>query len=151
VERKDLIDKVIKLGRRVRLAMDEMEPSPWLRLNLTRGQLRVVFLLSTKGKMSPGAVAAALGVPKANVTGIIDRLVRLALVSREHKPDDRRSYALCLTEKGRTEVERLMEWNIARLGKLLGRMTEAELDSLARGLEAMLRAAERKGDNYGDS
>lgn len=143
MDQQDLIRKVTVLWRQVHKALEAKDPSPWLRLNLTRGQLRILFLLSVHGRMSPGAVAGALGVPKANVTGIIDRLARQGLVSREQDFQDRRSYILRLTDKGRDEVTQLREWFAARMGNVLHRMTPDEVRDLARALETLLSAAQR--------
>ncbi len=133
-----VITKAVTLWRDVNRALEEKEPWPWLRLSLSRGQLRVLFLLATAPSMSPGAVAAALGVPKANVTGIIDRLVRQRLVSRQIDPQDRRSYVLRLTEKGKGEVDKLRAWNVARLERALEGMSDEELQQLIGALEVML-------------
>jgi len=122
---------------------------PWLHLELTKEQLRVIFLLSFKGKASPGEVAEAFGVPKANVTSVIDRLVGKGLVSRQENPKDRRSYILSLTEEGRSQVEKLREMGIAKFKRTLDRMDEERLESLHRGLEALIAALKEEGDANG--
>lgn len=142
-EREQLIVNTARLWRSVRRALEEAEPSPWVRLSLSRGQLRILFLLFTTRQMSPGAVAVALGVPKANVTEIIERLVRQRLVRREQNLQDRRSHTLCLTEKGRSEVERLQAWSTSRIERVLKRIPEKELEVLAHGLDVMLTAAQQ--------
>ena len=95
--------------------------------------------------MTPGVVAASLGVPKANVTSVIDRLVRQGLVNRQHDAKDRRSYILRLTEKGQDEVAQLREWFATRIEKVLKEMGEGELNSLAVSLEAMIKATQQTG------
>ena len=139
---KRLIADTAQLWRQIRHALEEKEPSPWLRMSLSRGQLRILVLLSTATPMSPGSVAAALGVPKANVTEIIERLVEQGLVRREPNPQDRRSHNLTLTEKGKTEVEQLREWSTRRIEKVLERIPGDKLESLAASLEDMLDAAQ---------
>ena len=139
---KRLIADTAQLWRQIRHALEEREPSPWLRMSLSRGQLRILVLLSTATPMSPGSVAAALGVPKANVTEIIERLVEQGLVRREPNPQDRRSHNLTLTEKGKTEVEQLREWSTKRIEKVLERIPGDKLESLAASLEDMLDAAQ---------
>lgn len=145
MDQQDLVRKIAGLWRQVHKTLEERGPSPWLRLNLTRGQLRILFLLSTQGQMTPGVVAAALGVPKANVTSVIDRLVQQGLVNRQHDAKDRRSYILCLTEKGQDEVAQLREWFATRIERVLIGMRNEELGNLASSLEAMLKAAQQTG------
>ncbi len=101
--------------------------------------------------MSPGAVAAALGVPKANVTDIIQRLVNQNLVSRIQNVNDRRSHILRLTDKGRREVDKLREWSTRRLERAIENVPDDELPPLAHSLEVMLAATQQmkgaKGHN----
>lgn len=125
------------------------EPHPWLHLKLTREQLRIMFLLSFRGRSSPGEVARSFGVPRANVTGTIDRLVEKGLVSRKENPDDRRRYILSLTEEGRSQVERLRAIGAARIKVVLERMADEALVSLQKGLEAFIQALKDGGEING--
>jgi DNA-binding MarR family transcriptional regulator len=139
--KQQLVVNTAQLWRKIRHALEETEPSPWLRLSLSRGQLRILIILSSAGQMCPGRVAAALGVPKANVTEIIERLVEQGLVKREQNLQDRRSHMLTLTEKGKAEVEQLREWSTRRIEKVLERIPGDKLELLAVSLEDMLDAA----------
>ena len=75
MDKKENIKSIVGLMNNLMLSTKAHEPHPWLHLELTREQLRVMFLLSFKGRSSPGEVASSFGVPKANVTSIIARLV----------------------------------------------------------------------------
>ncbi len=140
--KKQLVVNTAQLWRKIRHALEEKEPSPWLRMSLSRGQLRILVLLSTTTQMSPGSVAVTLGVPKANVTEIIERLVEQGLVTREQNLQDRRSHNLSITEKGKTEVEHLREWSTRRIEKVFERIPEDKLELLASSLEDMFNAAQ---------
>lgn len=139
---KQLVASTAQLWRKIRRALEQKEPSPWIRMSLSRGQLRILTLLSGSAAMSPGSVAEALGVPKANVTEIIERLVEQGLVKREPNLQDRRSHNLSLTPKGKAEVEQLREWSTRRIEEVLERIPGDKLESLAVSLEDMLKAAE---------
>jgi DNA-binding MarR family transcriptional regulator len=108
-----------------------------------------MFLLSFKGRSSPGEAAASFGVPRANVTSIIDRLVERGLVSRQENPDDRRSHILSLTEEGKSQVERLLEIGATKIRGVLERMPDNALVSLEIGLEALIKALEQEGEANG--
>ena len=122
---------------------------PWVRIELTKEQLRVIFLLYHKGQSSPGEIALAFGVPKANVTSVIDRLVNKGLVSRHENPGDRRRYLLSLTDEGKNRVVRLREIKIATITQVLKRMPDDALDSLVEGLGALTKALEEEGQVNG--
>lgn len=148
--KKQLVSDTAQLWRKIRQALEEKEPSPWLRMSLSRGQLRILVILSTATPISPGSVAASLGVPKANVTEIIERLVEQGLVKREPNPQDRRSHNLMLTPKGKAEVEQLREWSTRRIEKVLERIPGDKLESLSASLEDMLDAARSMPGHRGD-
>ena len=149
MDKKENIRSIIGLMNNLMLSAKAHEPHPWLHLELTREQLRVMFLLSFKGRSSPGEVAASLGVPRANVTSIIDRLVERGLINRQENPDDRRSHILSLTEEGKSQVERLREIGAARIKGVLERMPDNALVSLRMGLEALIKALEEEGQVNG--
>lgn len=75
-------------------------------------------------------LAAAMHCDRSNVTSVIDRLVRLGLVTRSEDPRDRRSRVIRLTEPGRAARATL----VARLvdGSPFATMSEAELRDLLR-------------------
>jgi len=149
MDKKENIRSIIGLMNNLMLSAKAHEPHPWLHLELTREQLRIMFLLSFTGRSSPGEVAGSFGVPRANVTSTIDRLVERGLISRQENPDDRRSHILSLTEEGKSRVERLREIGAAKIKGVLERMPDNALASLQKGLEALIRALEEEGEVNG--
>lgn len=149
MDKKENIRSIIGLMNNLMLSAKAHEPHPWLHLELTREQLRIMFLLSFTGRSSPGEVAGSFGVPRANVTSTIDRLVERGLISRQENPDDRRSHILSLTEEGRGQVERLREIGAAKIKGVLERMPDNALVSLQKGLEALIKALEEEGEANG--
>ena len=149
MDKKENIRRIIGLMNSLMLSAKAHEPHPWLHLELTREQLRIMFLLSFRGRSSPGEAAASLGVPRANVTSIIDRLVERGLISRQENPDDRRSYIISLTEEGKSQVERLREIGASKIRGVLERMPDNALISLQIGLEALIKALEEEGEASG--
>jgi len=146
VDRNSSITSITGLMNSLMLSAKGREPYPWLQLKLTREQLRVMFLLSFKGTSSPGEVAAAFGVPRANVTSTINRLVEKGLVSRRENPVDRRSYILSLTDAGHEQVEQLRAMGAARIKEVLERMPDGALVSLQTGLQALVEALKDGGE-----
>ena len=149
MDKKENIRSIIGLMNNLMLSAKAHEPHPWLHLELTREQLRLMFLLSFKGRSSPGEAAISFGVPRANLTSIIDRLVDRGLISRQENPDDRRSHILSLTEEGKSQVERLREIGAAKIRGVLERMPDNALVSLKIGLEALIKALEEEGEVNG--
>lgn len=71
------------------------------RADLTGPQLTVVKLLEHIGDLSLSSLSEKIGAQNSTVTGIIDRMEREGLVTRERSTEDRRVVYIKLSEKGR--------------------------------------------------
>jgi len=71
------------------------------RIGLSIPQFDLLSTLSEREGISQQEVAERLYVTKGNVSGLLDRLAALGFVERRALPNDRRSYALYLTDEGR--------------------------------------------------
>jgi len=61
-----------------------------------------------------------------SVTGVVDRLVRDGLVSREAKATDMRVRQIRLTNKGRQIVEHVLQGHAGQIRRVMGGLTEAQ-------------------------
>jgi DNA-binding MarR family transcriptional regulator len=71
------------------------------RADLTGPQLTVVKLLEAFGDLSLSELSDKIRAQNSTVTGIIDRMERESLVTRERSKEDRRVVYIKLTPKGR--------------------------------------------------
>lgn len=69
--------------------------------NLTPPQFATLAFLWKKDAVSQVQLGSLMGVDRTTISGIVDRLERLELVERHSDTDDRRSWVLVLTEKGK--------------------------------------------------
>lgn len=69
-------------------------------LDLTRPQTGLLRLIAREPGQSQQAIARQLGTPPSRLVALVDGLEERALVERRRNPDDRRHYALYLTEAG---------------------------------------------------
>ena len=111
-------------------------------LNLTVPQLKSLFFISNQGVTNPGKLAEGLGVTPPNVTGIVDRLVEQGFLTRQENREDRRALVLQVTEKGESLLSDLRERRASSMRDVLAHLSLEELSYLARGLSALVRAAE---------
>jgi DNA-binding MarR family transcriptional regulator len=86
-------------------------------------------LIRTQGPRSQQYIGEALRIDRTTMVGVIDDLERRGLVQRVRDPDDRRRYAVSLTDKARELVE----------GELVG--IDAEVNA---ELTTLLSEAEHK-------
>jgi DNA-binding MarR family transcriptional regulator len=104
----------------------------WIAQELTFGQMRLLFMLDRFGPSPVSRVAEWFGVGLPAASGIVDRVERHGLVSRQHRLDDRRVVECRLTDGGRQLVDEIGGVQRRRLRQLLGVLTEDELADLAR-------------------
>jgi DNA-binding MarR family transcriptional regulator len=143
----ELVHEVVELDREVCRALHQYVPDAWMDLDLTVPQFKTLYFIACQGTTNTKKIANELGVTSSNMTGIIDRLVKQELVSRQENPADRRMHELRVTEKGENTLAGLREKNIKALSEVLDHMSEEDLATLARGLSLLLKAAEgNRGD-----
>jgi DNA-binding MarR family transcriptional regulator len=70
-------------------------------LGLTPPQAGVLRLLAQRPGQSQRELADALGMHAPRLVALIDEFERRGLVARDRDPDDRRNYAISLTDQGR--------------------------------------------------
>jgi DNA-binding MarR family transcriptional regulator len=97
---------------------------------LTLPQFDVLAQLHRGGPMTPRQLTQELLVTAGNLTGIVERLVRLGLVSRHPVPEDGRAVRLQLTARGRQVMARAIPRHRRDLSGLLSVMPAAELRRL---------------------
>lgn len=142
MEKAELVREIIELQRKVDRARRQREPGPWMDLPLTIAQLKSLFFISNQGSTNLGNLAAALGVTPTNTTGIVDRLVKKKLVSRNEDTQDRRMLLLQATTKGEELVTNLRDRRRGHVSEVLALMSMDELVTLAQGLTSLVKANE---------
>ena len=135
--RERIADSLLETMRLVRAA----SPDPWLGVELTMPQFKVLSLLGRYGPSSVGRLAQALRVTLPTVTGILDRLVEQGLVERYEDQLDRRLVVSRLTPRGAEQLERLESAGRARLRRIIDRLPAGELAGVLEALERLHRVA----------
>jgi len=91
-------------------------------LGVSGTQAMVLNFLGEENCVSSHILGKKLQITSAGMTGILDRLEKMALVERRRHPDDRRAILVCLTNQGLShanEINTIMvEANNAFLSQL---------------------------------
>ena len=120
----------------------------WPGGKLSLVHLNVMMALDADGALPMGALAEAMDVSQASVTGIVDRMEQRDLVERQRDDDDRRVVRVALTDEGRRLIGLLAAQRREHMAQLLDDLTEDELTAFLTGVRAMRLARDRR---YGTS
>lgn len=103
-------------------------------LGVTASQAMLLNFLGEEDRILSRSLGQKLQISSATMTGILDRLEKLALVVRQPHPDDRRAILICLTDQGRKyakEINAIMvEANREYLGRLGAKQSKALRETL---------------------
>jgi len=99
-------------------------------LDVTPEQWTVVMRLWEAEGLTQNKLAEKTFKDKANITRLIDALVKKRLVERESDSGDRRRYRIFLTDEGRGLRQRMMDAAIKALGRATAGVTDTELDTV---------------------
>ena len=103
-------------------------------LGVTASQAMLLNFLGEEDRILSRSLGQKLQLSSATMTGILDRLEKLALVERQPHPDDRRAILICLTDQGRKyarEINSIMvKANKAYLGQFGNEQSEAFRETL---------------------
>ncbi|MCB9881288.1 MAG: MarR family transcriptional regulator [Planctomycetes bacterium] len=102
----DLEDRIVAAIRRVIRAVDLHSRRIEEACGLTGPQLATLRMIRTLTAATPSAIARAVHLSQPTMTGILRRLEKRGLVSREASPTDRRMVSITLTELGSATLER---------------------------------------------
>lgn len=112
----------------------------WHQGELSLTHLNVLTLLEAAGPQAMGKLADSLDVSEASMTGIIDRMEKRELVVRKRDESDRRVVLVVPAAGGAKVFGEIDSRRRQGLAKLLGQLSDEQLDGLLEGHRA-LRAA----------
>ena len=132
------VDRIVDMLQTGEATRPLVDPPAWMDLDLTFGQLRLVYLLSQQGPQSIGHIAERFGLTMTAASQFADRIERQGLAERHHRSDDRRVVELRLTEAGSALVAGMLGMQRDVLRDLFSVFAPAELEQLERLVRTMV-------------
>ncbi|GAA3339820.1 hypothetical protein GCM10020358_24970 [Amorphoplanes nipponensis] len=123
---------------------------PLFASQLTMPQLKILLLLYRLGDTSGRELAGLMGVSLATMSGMVDRLVAHDLVTRAEDRHDRRVRRIALSRTGKEMIGNIITAGTEKQARLLGRLTDAELRTVAEAMRALVRVAGEDAELSGD-
>ena len=117
------------------------------RYELSTATLNVLIILSERDRLPLSELSQLLVKTAANVTGLIDGLVKRGLVERQPHSQDRRVKLVSLTPTGRELLESLFPSYHARVCQVFGTLTPLQLETIT---SLVLRLAENAERDFTD-
>lgn len=102
--------------------------------DITGPQFGAMRILSDFGPMMPSELSDKMFVTPGNMTGVVNRLIKLGYIERRRRKSDRRSIRLSLTRTGAKKVDEVMPSVVASLGRSFSVLNISEQDELFRVL-----------------
>jgi DNA-binding MarR family transcriptional regulator len=98
--------------------------------DMTPGRFGVLEVIAANSGLSQSELGGVLGIDRSTVVAVIDRLEKDGLVRRTKAPNDRRSHALKLSEKGAVTLAVLEQRVAAHERDIAGALSAAERKTL---------------------
>lgn len=116
--------------RRAQIAVFEDFIASLAEVNLRPAQFSVLLILDRSPGSTQSAVAAALGIKRANFVAMLDELEHRGLAERKLSPSDKRSNAIFLTDLGRKTLSRAHALAEAHENRQIARLGDNGPDKL---------------------
>ncbi|HTL31228.1 MAG TPA: MarR family transcriptional regulator, partial [Tepidisphaeraceae bacterium] len=101
-------------------------------LGLTGPQRLCLLHIGRRPSIKPSELANVLHLDRGTITGILSRLERSRLVSRDRNPDDARSFHFTLTSKGRAINRRRGSTIESAVRRALSRVSSHDVEAARR-------------------
>ena len=110
---------------------------------LSEGKFCALVVLHQHGKegVAPSQLAEKVGVTRATISNMLQRLKRDGIIELDPAKEDGRAKIARLTAKGAAFVEKILPAHYLRVTKLMERLDESEQRELIRLLHKMNNAA----------
>jgi len=123
--------------RRVHGAMHRDFLAAMAGLDFTQKQTGTLWLISENPGVSQVSVAAALGMDRATMMSVVDRLQDRGFVIRKRSTTDRRRQELYVTPAGQSMLKKVKDRIATHERKFTSRFRPAELAALLAALEKL--------------
>lgn len=109
---------------------------------LTPTSVAALATIERHGPITPSEIADIERVKRPTITRTLGCLEREGLIDRSEDPDDRRSALVSVNAAGRERLRRLRKRKNAYLARHMRRLSDEEVETLARAAEILERMRE---------
>lgn len=134
----EILNLLFRLGRAFtrRRQIDEGEP------HLSMLQLQALMFIRERESCSMSDLATEFRIGLPSATALVDRLVRVDLLSRSEDPNDRRVTRVRLTSAGRERLRQLINREIQETRSLIQQLPAEDREAIVRIVAYLLPTLE---------
>jgi DNA-binding MarR family transcriptional regulator len=130
-----LIPEVHRATHRIGMYLDS--------LGITQGEGHILSHLAASGDSSIAELHRALAHRRSTLTSILDRLAERQFITRESDPDDRRSFIIRLSKRGKAVAGEVHRELASIEERSLKGVTESQFQSVVKVLQTLEKTADR--------
>jgi DNA-binding MarR family transcriptional regulator len=108
-------------------------------------RVALLGLVAADGPITPGVVAARLGLPASSVTRRAQALADAGHLVMDANPSDARSCLLRITDAGETELDSIADVGAEVFGNVIADWSDADVVALTALVERLVAAWEQRG------
>ncbi len=134
----EVLNLLFRLGRAFtrRRQTDEGDP------HLSMLQLQALIFIRERESCSMSSLAAEFRIGLPSATALVERLVRVDLLSRSEDPNDRRVTRVRLTSAGRERLRQLIDREVHETRALIEQLPAPDRDAIVRIVTHLLISLE---------
>jgi DNA-binding MarR family transcriptional regulator len=141
----NMVAEIMDNIRRVFQVVNEQSKQVERETGLTGPQVWAIKVIAGHDRLRVSDLAMKMYLHPATVGGILDRLEKRGLISRNRSTEDRRVVEVCLTEDGRSLVEGSPEVISNKITKGLESLASTDLVIIHEGLDRLAVILDAKG------
>lgn len=122
----EFADKINEIMPAVVREMSRRQTNELFRGKITLVQFVILEFLFKKTESKMKDLAQFMGVTTANMTGVVDRLIREGYVLRTYEPKDRRVIKIKLTNRGARLVKKINQQRRQMIIEIFGKLSKEE-------------------------
>jgi len=108
--------------------------SPHIDQDITRNHFLILILLEDKGTLHVAEICQELQISKAQMTHLIDKLVKLDYVKREPSSNDRRAINISISPRGKAGLEKEKNMLFNAIKEDISALSTEDLNQLSTSL-----------------